>query len=68
MKPTASEASEREFEYRREDFDAIRQLVRDSTGIHLSDSKHELVYSRLSRPSSVSRITSTICATTSCAR
>jgi hypothetical protein len=36
MKPKASNASEREFEYRREDFDAIRHLVRESTGIHLS--------------------------------
>jgi chemotaxis protein methyltransferase CheR len=49
MKPTSSESSGRGFEYRREDFDAIRQLVRESTGIHLSDSKQELVYSRLSR-------------------
>jgi chemotaxis protein methyltransferase CheR len=49
MKPKSSSASEREFEYRREDFDAIRHLVRQSTGIHLSDSKQELVYSRLSR-------------------
>jgi chemotaxis protein methyltransferase CheR len=43
------DAPQREFEYRREDFDAIRLLVRESTGIHLSDSKQELVYSRLSR-------------------
>jgi chemotaxis protein methyltransferase CheR len=49
MNAKTSEASGREFEYRREDFDAIRHLVRESTGISLSDSKQELVYSRLSR-------------------
>jgi len=39
----------REFALADEDFAALRQLVRDLTGINLSDQKRELVYGRLSR-------------------
>ena len=40
---------EREFEFRDQDFLALRQLVKDMTGINLADSKRELVYGRVSR-------------------
>ncbi len=39
----------REFVLTDENFDRIRQAVREHTGISLSDAKRELVYSRLSR-------------------
>lgn len=39
----------REFDYTDQDFKHIRQLVGEKTGIVLSDSKKELVYSRISR-------------------
>jgi len=39
----------REFEFRDEDFEALRTLVRSHTGISLGDQKRELVYGRLSR-------------------
>lgn len=39
----------REFEYRRQDFEAIRQRLYLSAGINLSDSKQQLVYSRIAR-------------------
>ena len=39
----------REFVLADEDFAALRQLVRELTGINLSDQKRELVYGRLSR-------------------
>jgi chemotaxis protein methyltransferase CheR len=39
----------REFEYRREDFEAIRRLLYASAGINLSESKEQLVYSRIAR-------------------
>jgi len=39
----------REFEFRDEDFEALRTLVRAHTGISLGDQKRELVYGRLSR-------------------
>lgn len=39
----------REFEFGNEDFEALRKLVKDITGINLSDQKRELVYGRLAR-------------------
>ncbi|MEH6355422.1 MAG: CheR family methyltransferase [Marinobacter sp.] len=39
----------REFEYRRVDFEAIRQRLYLSAGINLSGSKQQLVYSRIAR-------------------
>jgi len=39
----------REFEFGDEDFEALRQLVKQVTGIALSDAKRELVYGRLAR-------------------
>ncbi len=40
---------EREFEFGDEDFRSLRDLVREKTGITLSEAKRELVYGRLSR-------------------
>ncbi|MBV8805216.1 MAG: hypothetical protein JO042_09220, partial [Sinobacteraceae bacterium] len=39
----------REFEFGNEDFEALRKLVKQVTGINLSDQKRELVYGRLAR-------------------
>ena len=39
----------REFDFRDEDFRALKELVKDMTGINLADSKRELVYGRISR-------------------
>jgi len=39
----------REFDFRDEDFEALRALVRSLTGISLGEQKRELVYGRLSR-------------------
>ncbi len=39
----------REFDFSARDFERIRKLIYDHAGIALSDSKRELVYSRLSR-------------------
>jgi chemotaxis protein methyltransferase CheR len=39
----------REFEFGDEDFHALRKLVREVTGISLSEQKRELVYGRLAR-------------------
>jgi len=39
----------REFAFSDEDFNALRVLVKELTGIHLSDQKRELVYERISR-------------------
>jgi chemotaxis protein methyltransferase CheR len=39
----------REFAFGEEDFQALRELVKSVTGIHLSDQKRELVYGRLTR-------------------
>jgi chemotaxis protein methyltransferase CheR len=39
----------REFEFSNEDFEALRALVKEVTGIALSDQKRELVYGRLAR-------------------
>ena len=39
----------REFAFSNEDFDALRRLVKELTGINLTDQKRELVYGRLAR-------------------
>lgn len=39
----------REFHFTMKDFDRVRKMIYDHAGISLSDSKQELVYSRLSR-------------------
>src|ERR1700743_825354 len=39
----------REFDFSQEDFEALRRLVKQITGINLSDQKRELVYGRLAR-------------------
>jgi chemotaxis protein methyltransferase CheR len=39
----------REFAFSDEDFNALRGLVKEHTGIHLTDQKRELVYGRISR-------------------
>jgi chemotaxis protein methyltransferase CheR len=41
--------NEREFQFTKYDFDRLRQLVSEHTGIKLSDHKQEMLYSRLSR-------------------
>ncbi|NJO15329.1 MAG: protein-glutamate O-methyltransferase CheR [Thioploca sp.] len=41
--------SEREFDFTKQDFDLLRKLVSEHTGINLSDHKQEMLYSRLSR-------------------
>jgi len=43
------DTKEREFEFTDKDFNYIQQLVADSTGIVLSESKRDMVYSRLTR-------------------
>lgn len=40
---------DREFAFTHEEFEALRKLVKEHTGIHLSEQKRELVYGRLSR-------------------
>ena len=42
-------AKTREFAFSDEDFNALRALVKEHTGIHLTDQKRELVYGRISR-------------------
>jgi chemotaxis protein methyltransferase CheR len=46
---SALSAKLREFEFSDEDFEALRTLVKQVTGIALSDQKRELVYGRLAR-------------------
>ncbi|HEY6482508.1 MAG TPA: protein-glutamate O-methyltransferase CheR [Steroidobacteraceae bacterium] len=46
---TATMTRLREFSFCDEDFAALRVLVKQVTGIHLSDQKRELVYGRLAR-------------------
>jgi chemotaxis protein methyltransferase CheR len=40
---------EREFPFEPADFDALRDLIKNNTGISLADSKMEMVYGRISR-------------------
>lgn len=42
-------AREREFKFTNKDFDYIRRIVSDQTGIVLSDAKRDMVYGRLTR-------------------
>jgi chemotaxis protein methyltransferase CheR len=49
---------EREFEFTKQDFDLLRKLVNEHTGINLSDHKQEMLYSRLSRRLRVLNLTS----------
>jgi chemotaxis protein methyltransferase CheR len=44
-----SASIEREFEYSEADFEKIRKVIYSKAGINLSDSKKQLVYSRLAR-------------------
>jgi chemotaxis protein methyltransferase CheR len=46
---TQEKWEEREFAYGRTDFDAVRKLLYELTGIRLADSKDSMVYSRLAR-------------------
>ncbi len=46
---TAAQKSDREYEFSDEDFRALRDLVKQITGISLAESKRELVYGRVSR-------------------
>lgn len=45
----ASTDRDREFDYSRHDFEAVRSLLQSLTGIQLSTSKDSMVYSRLAR-------------------
>jgi chemotaxis protein methyltransferase CheR len=47
--PTQQLQRMREFAFGDEDFEALRRLVKQLTGINLTDQKRELVYGRLSR-------------------
>lgn len=49
LRETLSTPRAREFAFSDEDFEALRKLVKDLTGINLSDQKRELVYGRLAR-------------------
>ena len=46
---SAPSSEAREFVFTSADFERIRKLIRDKTGISLSATKHEMVYSRLAR-------------------
>jgi len=49
LRDTMTMSRLREFAFGDEDFEALRTLVKDITGINLSDQKRELVYGRLAR-------------------
>jgi chemotaxis protein methyltransferase CheR len=49
IQPDKAAQKVREFAFSDEDFNALRVLVKEHTGIHLSDQKRELVYGRISR-------------------
>jgi chemotaxis protein methyltransferase CheR len=46
---TIANLNEREFHYTDRDFDRVRKIIYKKAGINLSDSKKQLVYSRLAR-------------------
>lgn len=50
--------TEREFNFNRADFDAVRRMLHQLTGIRLADSKDSMVYSRLARRIRVLGLTS----------
>lgn len=54
----SAEAVQREFEYRWQDFEEIRRILRQAAGISMSDSKEQLVYSRIARRLRALRMTS----------
>ena len=45
----ASELASREYNYTQADFEKTKKLIYDHAGISLSDSKQNMVYSRLAR-------------------
>ncbi len=49
LRDTSTANRLREFAFADEDFEALRKLVKQLTGINLSDQKRELVYGRLAR-------------------
>lgn len=49
MAASMTEADNREFSFSRDEFDRIRELVKQHTGIVLAEGKQDMVYSRLSR-------------------
>jgi chemotaxis protein methyltransferase CheR len=53
---TFRDKSGREFKFTAQDFQRVQKLIYDHAGISLSDSKQELVYSRLSRRLRATRI------------
>lgn len=42
-------SAQREFEFTEKNFQDLREIIREHTGIYLTDAKRELIYSRLSR-------------------
>lgn len=48
-KNSPQEVSEREFAFTQQDFQRVKKLIHEHAGISLSDSKLEMVYSRLSK-------------------
>jgi len=55
---TATRLHRREFDFGDEDFESLRRLARELTGIRLTESKRDLVYGRLSRRLRALRLTS----------
>jgi chemotaxis protein methyltransferase CheR len=49
MSASAPAIRTREFQFTDDDFEALRRLVKEMTGINLAESKRELVYGRVSR-------------------
>lgn len=56
LREALSSPRAREFAFGDEDFEALRKLVKELTGINLSDQKRELVYGRLARRLRVLRL------------
>lgn len=50
--------TDREFSFTQQDFDRIREMIRDHAGISLNPSKQEMVYSRLTKRLRANRLTS----------
>jgi hypothetical protein len=47
--PPLGQKSDREYDFSDDDFRALRDLVKQMTGISLAETKRELVYGRVSR-------------------